>query len=419
MKKKILLWLSLLAWAYAERPGESWRQHLTELPGGSGCSSSLCLQDDEGNPLLAWRERTAMLPASTLKTVTAAAIAEKGGLSEQLHTRLELHGHRVCWRGDYDPELSSAQLEDLALKLAQKIPGSRVELEVPPADPEPYPPGWSWDDLSSSFAPPPASLVFDQGLIPLKLMAGPPLRIAGPVWSPSGALATLPRAGDFEMLVIPGWQGWVMAGQLTPGTEEAATVPMLRPELSVASLLTAVFRRRGLEVELVAPTTLVTPVDAEAVQDSRPVSEILKRALAESDNLAMECLYRRFGKPLPSALAGETGLRIVDGSGLSRYDLISTSQLLKVLQSRPEVVGLLPRAGLDGTMKRRFVATELAGKVQAKTGTLSGVSGLVGELQAASGRRLRFALLLQGFVGPSQPFKKAEEDLLLELARQF
>ena len=104
---------------------------------------------------------------------------------------------------------------------------------------------------------------------------------------------------------------------------------------------------------------------------------------------------------------------MVDGCGLSRYNLVSSRQLLQLLNSEPTLLDYLPRAGLDGTMKRR--AAE--GQVRAKTGTMSGVSGLVGEFTGVSGKRYRFALLLNGFVGPAAPFKKAEDELIGQLVK--
>jgi serine-type D-Ala-D-Ala carboxypeptidase/endopeptidase (penicillin-binding protein 4) len=421
--KRCILWLALALSASAQEPGELWRQRLNALPGGAGAASSFCLQDERGETLLQWNERRAVLPASTLKVVTAAGIVEKNGLQQQLRTRLEVRGKRVSWHGDYDPELSSGQLEAMAVQLSDKLPRS-IELQVPPPDPEPYPPGWSWDDLSSSFAPPLSSLIFDAGLIPLKLRAEgggavTQLRVAGPVWAPPGGMDVLPRPGDFEMLVLPGWSGWVLGGTIPPGVEEAVTAPMLRPELATARLLGEVFRRRGIQVDVVSAPALGGPPDWEAVQTSRPVGEILKRGLADSDNLVLECLYRRFGRTRPAVLSGDPNLRIVDGSGLSRYNLLSARHLVATLQARPEVLALLPAAGLEGTLKRRFLQTALQSQLHAKTGTLSGVSGLTGEFTAASGRKLRFALLLNGFVGPAAPFKKAEEELLLELATRY
>lgn len=412
--KQFLLWFGLATLAWADVPGslgENWRAGLQRLPGGAGIASSLCLCDDQGQTVLEWDSQRLMLPASTLKLATATGILEQGGQTQQLVTRLQLVGQRLRWVGDYDPELTSGDIENLALELIPRIKGP-IQLEVTPPDAEPYPPGWSCDDLSSSFAPPINSLVFDHGLIPMRLLAGRQLQVNGPPWAPPGGLNFLPRTGDFELLVLPGWDSWVMAGSLPPGTEEVLTAPMLRPELAAARLLSEVFKRNQVPVEIVGPGPAQGGTAVEVRHNSRAVQQILLQGLADSDNLVLECLYRRFHKTLPKCWGGQN-LRVVDGSGLSRYNLVSTRQLQQLLQTQPGLLDYLPRAGQDGTMKKR--TTE--GQLRAKTGTMSGVSGLVGEFTGVSGKRYRFALLMNGFVGPAGPFKKAEDDLIGQLVK--
>lgn len=412
--KKFWLWLSLSVSVYAQPLkgfGDVWREGLQKLPGGAGMSCSLCVCDEQGLSALEWDSDRLMVPASTLKLATAAGILQQGGQTQQLVTRLQMVGQRLRLVGDYDPELSSGDIENLALEMIPKIKGP-VQLEVTPPDPEPYPPGWSWDDLSSSFAPPISALVFDHGLVPLRVKAGQQLQVKGPPWVPPGAMNFMIRPGDFEMLVIPGWESWVMAGNLAPGTEDALTVPMLRPEMAAARLLVEVFKRNHVPVEVIPGGPGQGGTAVEVSHRSRAVQQMMLQGLAESDNLVLECLYRRFRRTLPAAWAGQN-LRVVDGCGLSRYNLVSSRQLLQLLQTRPELLDYLPRGGQDGTMKRR----SSEGQLRAKTGTMSGVSGLVGEFVGLSGKRYRFALLLNGFVGPAAPFKKAEDDLISQLVK--
>ena len=53
-------------------------------------------------------------------------------------------------------------------------------------------------------------------------------------------------------------------------------------------------------------------------------------------------------------------------------------------------------AGRSGTLERRMRHTGAAGRCQGKTGTLAGVSNLVGYCQAASGHLLAFAFFTDG-----------------------
>ena len=53
-------------------------------------------------------------------------------------------------------------------------------------------------------------------------------------------------------------------------------------------------------------------------------------------------------------------------------------------------------AGRTGTLERRMRHTAAAGRCQGKTGTLTGVSNLVGYCQAADGHLLAFAIFNDG-----------------------
>jgi D-alanyl-D-alanine carboxypeptidase/D-alanyl-D-alanine-endopeptidase (penicillin-binding protein 4) len=96
---------------------------------------------------------------------------------------------------------------------------------------------------------------------------------------------------------------------------------------------------------------------------------------------------------------------LVDGSGLSRQNKLTPTLLTDLLKlaangSRPELTAMfggLPVAGWSGTLQDRFVAPRGnqvgQGLVRAKTGTLSGVNAISGELVTADGRLLVFAIM--------------------------
>jgi D-alanyl-D-alanine carboxypeptidase/D-alanyl-D-alanine-endopeptidase (penicillin-binding protein 4) len=95
--------------------------------------------------------------------------------------------------------------------------------------------------------------------------------------------------------------------------------------------------------------------------------------------------------------------RLADGSGLSLYNYLSAELEVKILRYAyrrmpiyRNLLPVLPIAGEDGTLKKRMKGTAAAGKVQAKTGTLTGVISLAGYCTAANGHRLCFAILNQG-----------------------
>ncbi len=83
------------------------------------------------------------------------------------------------------------------------------------------------------------------------------------------------------------------------------------------------------------------------------------------------------------------GYNLLDGSGLSRLDLVTPATVIKLLRfmydspARENWLSIFPVAGQDGTLSTRFGGTPAAGRVLAKTGSLSHVSALSGYIQRA------------------------------------
>ena len=84
---------------------------------------------------------------------------------------------------------------------------------------------------------------------------------------------------------------------------------------------------------------------------------------------------------------------------MSTYNRISpraTVALLRWTASQPWAAAYrasLPIGGVDGTLRRRFAGTPLAGRIFAKTGTLNATNALSGWMIAASGRKLTFSII--------------------------
>src|SRR6478752_6176288 len=88
----------------------------------------------------------------------------------------------------------------------------------------------------------------------------------------------------------------------------------------------------------------------------------------------------------------------LDGSGLSRRDLVTpaaTVQLLIYAARQPWAPAFeesLPVSGVDGSLSERFQKTPAVGLVHAKTGSLSHVNALSGYGQTQSGKRFVFSI---------------------------
>jgi D-alanyl-D-alanine carboxypeptidase/D-alanyl-D-alanine-endopeptidase (penicillin-binding protein 4) len=69
---------------------------------------------------------------------------------------------------------------------------------------------------------------------------------------------------------------------------------------------------------------------------------------------------------------------------------------------REDWISLLPVGGRDGTLNSRFVDTPAAGRVYAKTGSLSHVSALSGYLQRSDGTWAAFSILVNNYNARAQ-----------------
>ena len=93
-----------------------------------------------------------------------------------------------------------------------------------------------------------------------------------------------------------------------------------------------------------------------------------------------------------------TGLRMVDGSGLSGLNRVSAATFVDVLRHMARTPlwesywKTLPEAGNPRELRRMY-RTPAAGNLRAKTGTIARVSALSGVVSSANGERILFSIL--------------------------
>jgi serine-type D-Ala-D-Ala carboxypeptidase/endopeptidase (penicillin-binding protein 4) len=115
------------------------------------------------------------------------------------------------------------------------------------------------------------------------------------------------------------------------------------------------------------------------------------------------------------------GVRIVDGSGLSRLDRLTTNALGALLQTawddpviRPYLVAALAVAGVNGTLRSRLRQAPTRGRVLAKTGTTQEASALSGYVAD----RYTFAVVQNGHPVSYWWARRAQDRFVQVLASQ-
>ena len=105
--------------------------------------------------------------------------------------------------------------------------------------------------------------------------------------------------------------------------------------------------------------------------------------------------------------------------GLSRKNLVTPGAVVKLLQfmynspHRANWMSLLPIGGEDGTLKLRLRNTGAAGRIHAKTGSLTHVSSLSGYAERKDGTMLAFSFLMNNAGVPSVEVRAVLDKLCL------
>jgi len=189
------------------------------------------------------------------------------------------------------------------------------------------------------------------------------------------------------------------------------------PALAAGTAFRTALRSAGVVVD---GTVRMGRVDDFAIPiaqvESPSLASILRFMDRESDNFTAELLLKQLGavsldrgtsaagasvvmQALAEAGVPMAGVRIVDGSGLSRLDRLTANAVAATLKAawadptvKPAFVAALPVAGVNGTMEDRLRKAPARGRVLAKTGTTSDASALSGYVST----RFVFTVLQNG-----------------------
>jgi len=221
----------------------------------------------------------------------------------------------------------------------------------------------------------------------------------------------------------PAWRSWYYLNESAPLS--ALTVDRARfrgwmtrdPALSAGKQFRFALRAAGVAVRgRVAAGAVDKWADELATTESAPLSRIVAYMNRESDNFTAEILLKQLGaterapgtsargakvvrRILREAAIPLSGVRIVDGSGLSSANRLTAAAVIGILvvawhdpAIRPSFVHSLAVAGVNGTLEDRMETPPARGSVLAKTGTLPGSSALSGYARG----RWAFAVIQNG-----------------------
>jgi serine-type D-Ala-D-Ala carboxypeptidase/endopeptidase (penicillin-binding protein 4) len=318
---------------------------------------------------------------------------------------------------------------------------------------EPYAEGWSIDDPQFDYGAPVSALTINDNTITLHVRPGAnegdlaALTLNPPInyYQIENRIRTVASGPERKILFerIPGEFALRLWGTIPLGDRgQSLSLGLEDPARYAANAFRLALEDRGVivkggvsvkhmfpgDIPNAAPDLISAPSPEEisgfelAHRDSAPLVEDLKITDKISQNLHAELALRAVARArrnigsreaaleeLKSFLA-EAGINdhaysLRDGSGLSRLDLVTPETVVKLLRRmyasplRESWIELLPVGGEDGNLSSRFAGGPAAGRIHAKTGSVSHVNTLSGYVQRKSGDWAAFSILVNNSNG--------------------
>jgi serine-type D-Ala-D-Ala carboxypeptidase/endopeptidase (penicillin-binding protein 4) len=359
---------------------------------------------------------------------------------------------------DGPPEKALVELADTVVARGVKEVSGDVVGDDSYFPRERYPDGWEIDDMVWEYGAAISAIVVNDNTVTLTLTPGEKTGDAvQAVMEPpeqefvvKNEVTTVgaKEKTDLRLTREPGAATVVVFGTLPARTSQRKLVLAIQePAEHAAVLLSRLLVERGVKVDGKARAQH-EPDAAEAARTvlaehlSVRLGDGVKLVNKISQNLHTEVLLRasarqsgRWSDPedllkFPKAFYAKVGIREddvvqTDGSGLSRHDLVTPRAFVTLLQYAEKQAWFaayyasLPVAGVDGTLNERMKESAIAGRVHAKTGSVSHVRTLSGFAETPGGRRLIFSFLSNNQEGKNHEVHDALDGLCQAMIEEF
>lgn len=401
----------------------------------------------DGSDLISLNPTSSMVPASVTKAVTVASLLNLGDLSERFSTEVVMQGEvrdsvlhgNVIVRTIGDPTIESSYFpasqgiaDSIASRLVKggirQITGDIIISEDGFQDPT-VPTGTMHEDIMHPYGATLHGANFHDNRFNLyfpserTVPSVPGLRF---VYSnPRDTSLRLDRGENSETLYI--------SGNHTRNRVLECSMPLPARALQ-AAVKTAIERAA---IKITCDTTITVTHDETPLYThlSPTFGAIMQTLMFRSHNLMAEGMLRAIapGGTRAAALTEEmtvwknagldtAGVRLYDGSGLSRSNRLTAKFLSEVLASMTaeeyadDYTSLFPRVGREGTVRNFLKGTPLEGVLALKTGSMRGVQSYAGYKFDTDGKPTHVIVIIANDFKCSRPaLKNRLSRLLLEI----
>lgn len=448
-----------------------------------GLKQSICtfsVRDSIGTEFISYQSSTLITPASNLKLISSVGFLSALGVDFSYTTKIFGNGvlQDSIFKGDLlfigsgDPSIGGElynndkwyvfdalidQLQDLGIySVDGKVIGNDALF-----DEEPYPPHWSYDDLSFYYATELSALSFNRNCVDLTVYAkGDIGNIPLIEWFPMNTdyvtfineQRITSKNSSYQEYYnrLFGSNYILLRSTLPQNYKEEESLSITIPALYFADTFTKYAKKRGFNING-QPTaersdwgiSEMNELKLIAYHRSKPLSQMIQRVNKNSDNFYTEMLTKTISnkiygiqgttqagiqiikEQLAQMDADTTQLSMTDASGMAFSNLITTQFITDVLvKSRNKTwftvfENSLSIAGIDGTLQYRLSGTELQGNFKGKSGYISNSRTLSGYLRTKKGTLLTVSFAVNHFIGKVKPIDQAHEQILQYLYTNY
>ena len=399
---------------------------LDDHPALSQAHVAIAVLPIEDKKLIAQRNAAHyMTPASNVKLLTFLAAVEKFQRLPKGYYHRDSLGQTHFKSSGYPllfhPKYPDTELVDWFKKQKEIIH------HPAPATLTPLGPGWSWDDFSYYYSAARSPLPLYGNVATLY-----PQKLQDTVFYKS---SLLPVAID--TLATTSFRREENRNHFTINPKLVRSKDTIyRPFIPSDSLTIDLLKKElGIPVSKAQQSLSNSQWDTLWTSDPTP---LYKALLHQSDNLIAESLLITVGQQANDTLAtAPTITRLqkewakwlpdplewVDGSGISRYNMVTPRSLIAVLQRIYSTIGLqgiqqyFPLGGAQGTLKAYSLPEGM--RVYAKTGTLRHNHNLSGYFQSQRGRWYTFSIMVNHYTAPTKTIRKGISALLAGLYKKL
>lgn len=421
---------------------------------------SLAVYDLDSNEYVLQHNSQKVLPAASVqKLITTTIALKKLGSDHQFETILAHTGDIKdgILRGDiyifpnFNPTLANKRFGKNISEITGAIKGwlaknnvkviAGIKVVDQTMKSETLPRTWIWEDIGNYYGANPCGTVLNENILELYFESG----ASG---EPTKIVKTVP---DLPLLRVTNRVlssennrdlAYAFGGPYERGLVIEGTIPANRKNFKVKAALQSPQKALAyLVYEELKKSPFLTikgkygtleknkrPFKQFGVVKSASVKEIVKKTNHKSVNILAENLLQNshmhsgsqksMGTWAKDYLANKlninvAGMQLKDGSGLSRFNAISSQQLVElliVMKDNKAFQNSLPTASKSGTVKSFLKNSSL--NVRCKSGSMQGVRSYAGYMITASGRKFAFSIIINNADAKGLIVKKKIEELL-------